>query len=501
MPLNLFRFVSLRFRFMIVAVLLTLVFSSVWGVWTWNRERNLLFDRVVREGEMLVSSMAIPIINAQLYEEMGIISEGGLIDNFVADIMANARLKPHYAFVTDQEGRVIAHNQLPEFGKVYEDDITHRVLVAPDLIVSRLEGKDGPLLDFGMPLAIAGKRWGSLRVGVSLLPLQKELSGLKSRILGFTILFAIGAMGAFILIGNRLSSPLIELAGKMEKVPDTARTYQPDHYRRDEIGQLQQSFARLVDRLNRTEEERNRTFERLLDNERLATVGKLVSGVAHEVNNPLAGIEGALFHLRKTCGNEASQYVDVVQRSVDRIGGIVRQLLDLSRAGRLERDLVNSDDLFNEIDNFSRMALKPLRVTYRSRNIFPTRQLCLDRDKIYQVVLNLILNAADAAKNSSNEPVVDLLVYEHNQNYCIQVTDNGPGVPVGEEEKIFELFYTTKPPGEGTGIGLAICRSIVENHGGSIRLLDNEDQGATFLVKVPTKTSDCCENAKNDRTA
>ncbi|ORJ59331.1 ATP-binding protein [Geothermobacter hydrogeniphilus] len=487
MPLNPFRFVSLRTRFMLIALLLTLVFSGVWGFWTWQREQALLWDRIEREGEMLVSSMSIPIINALLYEELGIIEEGGLLDNFVADIMANPRLHPLYALVTDQHGKVLAHNVLSEYGKIYQDEITLTVLAADGLVIRQGKNSKGPLLDFGMPLAISGKRWGCLRLGVSLQPLQQELRLLQGRIFSFTLLFAFGAMAAFTLIGNRLSRPLIALAGDMEKVPDLTHEFTPQAGRRDEIGQLQQSFARLLGRLNQAEEERNRTLERLLDNERLATVGKLVSGVAHEINNPLAGIEGALFRIRRRSSDETLPYIELVQKEVDRIGGIVRQLLDLARAGRLEREEVDSEAFFGEIDGFVRMVLRPLGIDYQSRNLCRRQSLWIDRDKLYQVVLNLSLNAADAVQEAAptDGGRVEMLVYDADNDYCIQIKDNGPGLPPGAKQKIFELFYTTKEPGKGTGIGLAICRSIVERHHGSLELLDNEISGATFLVRIP----------------
>lgn len=482
MPLNPFRLVSLRTRFMLLAVLLTLIFSGVWGTWTWQREKGLLKNRIEREGEMLVSTMSIPIINALLYEDLGIIGEGGLLDNFVSDIMANDRLHPEYALVTDEKGKVLAHNVLSEYGKIYHDPLTTAVLRGNDLVISPSSDDDGPLLDFGMPLAIAGKRWGSLRVGVSLKPLAHELEELRARILSFTLLFAIGAMGAFILIGNRLSRPLIALAGDMEKVPDLTHEFAPDANRRDEIGQLQKSFARLLQRLNRAEEQRNQTLERLLENERLVTVGKLVSGVAHEINNPLAGIQGALYRLRKTENPESGPYFSLVQSEVDRIGGIVKQLLDLARAGRLEKETIRTCDLFREFDSFARMALKPGRVSFESCDLCSGETLYVDRDKLYQVVLNLVLNAADAC---GDEGRVELKTYVHHGFYCLQVSDDGPGIPTELEEKIFELFFTTKPPGQGTGIGLEICRSIVERHGGSLVLLDNEISGATFLAKIP----------------
>lgn len=480
MPLNLSRFVSLRTRFMVIAVLLTLVISAIWGYWSWQRERANLHQRLEREGAMLVSTMAIPIVNALLYEELGIIEEGGLLDNFVTEIMANPQLKPLYAIVIGSDGRVLAHNRLAEFGETYTDPLTQSALDSTGVTWFETRFENHPALDFSSPLAISGKRWGCLRVGVSLVPLQHELQVLAGRVFSFCLVFSVGALVIFAIIGNRLSKPLSTLAAQMEKVPDQTRAYQPESIRHDEIGQLQHSFARLLERLNRAEEEHEQSVNRLVENERLATVGKLVSGIAHEINNPLAGIQATLFNMQRECAGSSQRYVDIVQKEIDRIGAIVRQLLDLSRAGALEMEQIVTSDLFKELHTFAQMTLKPRLVNFTAHDHCPNRIVTVDRDKLYQVALNLLLNAADAAGEGGR---VALLAYENDGDYCLEVADDGPGVSLEQQEQIFELFFTTKPPGKGHGIGLTTCRSIVERHDGRLEVKRSEWDGAAFVAR------------------
>lgn len=478
------RFISLRVRFMATAVLLTLVISAIWGYWSWQRERAQLYSQMEQQGSMLVATMAIPIVNALLYEELGIIEEGGLLDNFVAEIMTNPQLKPLYAIVIGKEGRVLAHNRLAEFGARYDDPLTQSALARREVGWVETSVDNQPALDFSAPLAISGKSWGCLRVGVSLVPLQKELQRLAGRVLAFCLVFSLGALLVFAIIGNRLSKPLMTLASRMEKVPEEDRSYQPAAFRADEIGQLQQSFARLLERLNRAEEEREQTVTRLVENERLATIGKLVSGIAHEINNPLAGIQATLFNMQRECTGSSQRYVDIVQKEIDRIGAIVGQLLDLSRAGALEMEPIITGDLFKELHTFAQMTLKPRLVNFTAKDMYPKQIVNVDRDKLYQVVLNLLLNAADAVGENGR---VALRAYEHEGDYCLQVADDGPGVPQDQREKVFELFFTTKPPGKGHGIGLATCRSIVELHGGCLEVMPSEWGGAAFVARFPLK--------------
>lgn len=482
MSLKLVSRIGLRGRFMLLAVLLTLLFSLSWGGWTWLREKQLLQDKLSRQGELLVSSMAIPIINALLYEELGIIEEGGLLDNFVTDIMANEQLQPLYAMVINNEGRVLAHNRLTEYGEVYTDPITLAALKSGQVLQTNTSVDKQPVLDFSSPLAISGKRWGCLRVGISLQPFHRELKALGGSILAFSSFFSLAAMVVFFLAGQRLAAPIIRLARTMETMDSDAPSYLPDKIRRDEIGRLQCSFHDLLERLQKSEQEKLRTYEKIAESERLATIGKLVSGIAHEVNNPLSGIEGALYHIREETGEKVALYVGAAEQGVERIGRIVGQLLDLARADDLAVESLDSREYFKEIALFARMALKSRPCRLQAEDRCPAKVVMLDRDRVHQIVLNLVLNAADAVPAEGG--IVLLETFARDNHYAIRVIDNGPGIPPEQQGVIFEPFYTTKPPGKGTGMGLTICRSIAERLGGRLEC-QSAPSGTMFTLWMP----------------
>jgi signal transduction histidine kinase len=466
---------------MVLAVLLTLVSSALWGAWTWSREKALLYQRLSSEGEVLVSSMAIPIINALLYEEIGVIKEGGLLDNFVADIMANRQITPLYAMVLDQEGRVLSHNRFPEYGKIFDDPLTLCALTGVGFQERMITVGKVRACDFSIPLAIAGKRWGCLRVGVSMEPLHRDLKALAAQILGFSALFSLGALVVFYFVGEGLARPLTSLAGQMEQVQSGALACLPGEPRHDEIGLLQESFGRMLERLRLSEVERESSIQRMLENERLTTVGKIVSGVAHEVNNPLAGIQGALYHIEQKGGEQVGRYVRLVDQSVERIGRIVGQLLDLSRAGAMEMETVRSREFFQDLALFAKMALKDRGCRFEAKDLCRPTGVRIDRDKIHQVALNLILNGADAAGQGG---WVELQARDDGKWYRLTVRDSGPGVPEEIAGRLFEPFFTTKEPGKGSGMGLAISRSIAEAHGGTLEYCKGEG-GGVFSLKIP----------------
>jgi signal transduction histidine kinase len=479
-------FISLRTRFMGLAVLLTVLFSALWGIWTWKREKDLLYERLAQKGEILVSAMAIPIINALLYEEMGIISEGGLLDNFVADIMANDHLHPLYAVVVDTEGRVLAHNRYSEYGKIYNNPDTRADLAASGFVQLDIRYEGQAALNMAVPLAIAGKSWGCLCIGVPLAPLQQELKMLGTQTILFSGGFSLIALVLFYMVGRGLARPLVALARQMELVNEGSLTAFPTPERRDEIGLLQKSFSGMMDRLRRSEAERQASLARMLENERIATVGKIVSGVAHEVNNPLAGIQGALYHIEQKGGPPVQRYARLVEQSVERIGRIVGQLLDLSRAGAMETEMVRSREFFQDLALFAKMALKDRGCRFEAKDLCRPTGVRFDRDKIHQVVLNLILNGADAAGPSGR---VELRACNDERWYCLTVSDSGPGIPKEIAGRLFEPFFTTKEPGKGSGMGLAISRSIAEAHGGSLEFHEGEGGGAVFSLKIPLEST------------
>lgn len=473
--------IGLRLRFMIIAVILTLGSSSIWGVWSWKREQEFLIDRLTREGEVLVSTMAIPIINALLYEELGIISEGGLLDNFISEIMTTPRLSTRYAMVLDATGRVLAHNQLSEYGNVYSDPLTLQALELTNFKQTDIVIGEERIADLAMPLNIAGKSWGTLRVGISMEPAYNDISRLEHQIVIFSAAFSIGALAIYWIIGTLLVRPIQQLTNSMEAVGENLPQLPDSRFRHDEIGLLQKSFADMLQRLNQSEAERETSVARMLENERILAIGRLVSGVAHEVNNPLAGIESALYQIERKGGDPVQRYVGLVRQSIERIGRIVGQLSDLSRVGEITPQMVDSDLFFDDLVMFSRMAIKDSNCQLLTDNRCPRTILFLDRDKIHQVVLNLIINAADATIHGGT---ISLLADLDGDCYRLQVQNTGEPIPEEIAEQMFTPFFTTKEAGHGSGMGLAVSRGIAENHGGSLAY-QHRDGHTAFTLTIP----------------
>jgi signal transduction histidine kinase len=271
----------------------------------------------------------------------------------------------------------------------------------------------------------------------------------------------------------------------MEQVDGDQLTKITASDRRDELGLLHNSFSRMLKRLRKSEKERDKSIQQLLENERLVTAGRIVSGVAHEINNPLAGIQTALFTIAKK-PEALDRYLPHIQNEVERISGIVTQLLDLSRSGEVVKNPTDTRALAEESLRICQMAVKGKQVELHLSESAPQTTLDCDARKIQQVILNLVINAADALEGKGEILLTTALA---GGDFCYRVADTGPGVPSHLKEQIFTPFFTTKAAGKGTGIGLAFSLNTIEKHGGSLRLLDSET-GACFEIRLPLNRQD-----------
>lgn len=467
---------SIKTKFVLITALIVAFFAVTVGGGVISEEREHLAENLEEDGRVLVTSLKAPIINTMILDEMGIAP--GLLDNYVDEIVGNRELTTEYAFITDEEGKVLAHSRSEENGKVYRDPLTRAALTGDRYLSSR----SGHVLDLALPLRIYGKSWGALRVGISTVPMEESYLRFKMRTGAFVALSFVFGTAIFYILGVNLSRPLQRLSRSMERVELGDFQATPLPPRSDEIGQLQESFQDMLRRLGKSEQERRKTLNHLIQNEKMISIGRIVAGVAHEINNPLAAMSACAYKLEGKVLPAAQTSLEILKETIPRMETIVRQLSDFSRAGTLELREVESDVFFSEVQAFAAMTLKDHRVRLTATDgCSPPVTLRIDKGKLHQVVLNLLLNAAAA---SSAGDGIELGTGTSGPWYLIEVRDHGRGIPEADREHIFDIFFTTKPAGEGSGIGLAVCKSIVDLHLGEIKVESNPGE-TTFRVRVP----------------
>jgi len=326
-----------------------------------------------------------------------------------------------------------------------------------------------------------------------------RLLGLYTALVAFLLLVL-----AYFALTYLIVRPLDQLSRAAERVAGGARHLTLPAPRARELGELGASLKAMTEKLISEEEALRKQVEaveaarvrlseaqdRLVRSERLASVGRLAAGLAHEIGNPISALIG-LQDLLLGGGLEPAEVQDFLQRmrrETERINGILRDLLQFARPGVSTGEAVEPGDVATAVtDTASLVApqkeMKEISLELQLAHDLPP--VVLGRDQLMQVVLNLVLNAADAV-GAGGEVKVSARV--QGANVELSVSDNGPGVAEAVRGRLFEPFATTKEPGKGTGLGLAVCRGLVEAVGGSVVLDESYRNGARFVVELPVVT-------------
>lgn len=329
--------------------------------------------------------------------------------------------------------------------------------------------------------------------------LISELGALKAEII-IPMIYK-GDLNGFLSLGEKHSGDvftsedvdLLEtLAGQTSLAFENAVAY-------GKIAELNKNLEKKVDlrtkALKEALYEKERTQEQLIRSESLAAIGQLVAGTAHELNNPLATVSSLLqssIEDLKTPGNDDSSLdaefiadLEFAEKELKRAKHIVESLLGLSRQTQTYSEMVNVNELVQD-------ALRILYSQYKHDDLDIAGNFKEDIPEVRgnfsnlgQVVLNIIQNAIQAVRGTKGKISIATHFEKKGHRAVIECKDSGPGVPLALRQDIFKPFFTTKPVGEGTGLGLYICHEIVEKHGGTLTLEDNNGKGAKFVVSLP----------------
>lgn len=246
--------------------------------------------------------------------------------------------------------------------------------------------------------------------------------------------------------------------------------------------------SRLYEETRQAYENLRRTQEQLLHSEKLAAVGQLISGVAHELNNPLTAILGysQLLTSSGEMGQQALDYVEKLYKQAQRTHRIVQNLLSFARQHKPERVPVRLNAVIEDtlaLRDYD-LRMSQIRVHLELANDLP--EIPADPHQLQQVFLNLINNAVDAILETGAEGELWVRSGVEANQLFVEFQDSGPGVK--DASRVFDPFYTTKPVGKGTGLGLSICYGIISEHGGTILVRNEPQGGATFRIELPLRT-------------
>lgn len=252
----------------------------------------------------------------------------------------------------------------------------------------------------------------------------------------------------------------------------------------DEIGLLASSFNEMSRQMAADIDKLQKLNEQLIRTEKLAAMGTLAAGVAHEVNNPLASIS-SLIQMMQSGGDlneETRDKLKLISTQIQRISQVTRDMMDFARVRPAAKSMVNINSVIEKslrLASFDN-AFQKLELTTELKP--EMADALADGDQLQQVFLNLFLNARDAMPGGGN---LSVKTDEAGGEIFIEIADSGYGISEKDLKQVFDPFFTTKPTGKGTGLGLAVCYGIITAHGGRIEIDSKDSSGTRFMIVLP----------------
>jgi signal transduction histidine kinase len=331
-----------------------------------------------------------------------------------------------------------------------------------------------------------GYEVGDIRGGLSVtIPVDWAYESIASnnRLLLFiaTITIVIVGLAIYLLIDLLVVRRLGMLETAMENYPESKPAASQLPGGGDEIGRLAGKFNDFCQRLDTSQQQLDASRKQLFQNEKLAALGRLAAGVAHEVNNPLGGMLNCVKSMVENPDDKAlhSRYLALMDKGLKRIGTIVQQLLNFGRREPLQYRAASFDELIRESFVLLEYGLKKLdvRLELGLPALYP-----IDSAALQQIIVNITMNAMQAMAGGGT-----LLVSTQREGdmALLTFTDSGPGISAENLPRIFDPFFTTKDVGEGTGLGLAVTYALVQRMQGVIEVESSPGQGSTFRVRLP----------------
>jgi signal transduction histidine kinase len=259
----------------------------------------------------------------------------------------------------------------------------------------------------------------------------------------------------------------------------------------DEIGDLARSFNEMTHDLLRTRKKMEEANKKLVQAEKLASIGRIAATIAHEIRNPLTSVK---LNIQKVLQNEAldgeeKEHLNITQEGILQIEKFIKELLNFTRVSDLNRERFSVEQILEEAIKMMHRFLEEKGVILDREYAKKLPLVFVDGDKMRQVFLNILRNAAEAVDEGGRISLALSLVHEDGaRKIKVLISDDGCGIPEKDWENIFEPFYTTKP--SGFGLGLSNARKIAEQHHGSIKVVEKQGKGTSFEVRIP------CEGEK-----
>ncbi len=497
-------FKSLTTRVIVISISLLAFGISAFAYLNLKREQKQLIDSARESSRLLLNA-----IESSIYNSMRI---GNTADvQTILEMVGNSH-KLLAVRIFHPHGVILRSSHPIEVGKTVREDDYHLFISNKLEGISNVAG-EGDVLKMLKPIyndEPCHTCHGHKARVIGILNINYSLAETKQRMVDATKLFVISTLSIILFLSVTISlimlkfvrKPLDMIAENMAKVEQGDLSVRMKPSGKDEVGRLISSFDSMVDRLDVAKQELEKYhFQQMERADRLASVGEMAAGIAHEIKNPLTGIAAAITIIKDDFSDDdpRREIVNEVLAQINRLDKTVNDLLYFGKPSQPEltyadlNSIVQKTLMFASQHRGGRNIEKKLEL---AENLPP---IYVDPKQIQQVLLNLILNAVQAMQDggiltiTSSAPIVN-----GRQIVKVSVADTGPGIPPQILEKIFTPFFTTKA--QGTGLGLAICHKLISQHKGVISVQSEDGKGTVFTIDLPATEIEMAPNERGYST-
>jgi two-component system, NtrC family, sensor kinase len=446
------------------------------------------------------------------------ISERAIDQLFFEDIVGLNRLvtemksvdaSVEYVFILNRNMEVKAHT----FEEFFPADLLNVVSEMPEgneisTIHIQPAGSNVIIRDITLPL-LEG-RAGYARVGLTEVHIGQAIDKAVSILIWMVVVFFIAGIAMTLVFSYMLTYPIksisriaedIDLDTIQHKNVEFARRY-PSAFEKpisylpaDELDILVEKFNEMVNRLQKAYGELEAAQKTLVHSEKMASIGSLAAGVAHEVNNPLAGMMHCIERIAKNPENcaEIVKYSALMQEATRKIDKVMKGLLSFARQPVQSFEITELQGMIKNSLLLASHKFGKQNISVSQDHQDPHVKIRVNKNRFEQVLLNLLLNSIDAiaekqvgGKNFNGR--INIRSFRNNDNLLVLIEDNGAGIPPDKINKITDPFFTTKAMGEGTGLGLSISMGIIKEHGGDMEINSIFNEGTTVKLTIPVKS-------------
>jgi len=484
----------LFWKFAIISTIIVVIFGSINIFLLWNSVYQSFEKEIDKRCTVLAKIIAEKSLTPIVYND-------ALNLHNILDEIKQSDPSISYIFILNNNNELIAHT--------YGINIPKGLIGANDLISTNYNIKlietnnyDYPIIrDIAFP--ILNGELGIVRLGIVEEHIRQEMiRATKYLMLMMVSFFIFGIIGAF-FFSHLITSPIKKISQKAQIIDFNSIDLENHTVVKqkslkvfnveinDELDMLVTKFSEMISRLRNSHIQLKETQQALIQAEKLAAIGTLSAGVAHEINNPISGIKNCINRIDKNPNNveQNAKYNVLIKEAVEKIENVVKHLLDFSRKQNINLEKVNVNMIIDKSISLSKHKLKAKKINIKLNS----NTTCFAKgsaNHLEQVFVNLIINSLDAIlerkeKNPELSGEIEITLKHISDKVFIHLKDNGMGIPDEMKDKIFNPFFTSKKVGKGTGLGLSVSFNLIKEHKGNIYFSSKEGSGTEFIIELP----------------